>query len=116
MWRIELLIDEGKLEKVMRQLPTKYVQIAGPFPVSNAAKAAGKVVEAGDPTSGPDLVLFLAAKHVGQQLTRSYIIENAAPYGISTQGAAQAISKALQSGVLRKTKTKGIYNVPKEKK
>lgn len=117
MFRLELLIDDKYLAAVMHALPTKGVQISGPYPVRNARKIGKKIAEAGDPTTGPAVVLHLAAKHAGQQLTRSYIIEQAEMYGVSALGVTQAVGKAIAAGVLKKTKTKGTYNVPtKEKK
>lgn len=105
MWRIEMLVDDGKLEKVMMQLPTKHVQIAGPFPVSNTRKEGGKVVEAGDPATGPEVITGLVARKMSQGdalLTRDEVRREAERAGVSVPAALAAITKAVDNGLIRK--------------
>ena len=113
MIRLEAFVDDKKVAAVLHALDGLVVQL-NVMPVRNAIAKGGKVAEAGDPTTGPEVVRKAIADAVaagGNTVTRASIISLGKTYGIKDSALVSAINAFMHRDRILRTKrgSKGVY-------
>ena len=114
MIRLEAFVDDKKVAAVLHALDGLVVQLTV-VPVRNAIAKGGKVAEAGDPTTGPELIRKAMAGAVASNrntITRSELMSLGKTYGIKSTTLVSAINAALHRDKILKIQrggAKGVY-------
>jgi len=109
MIRIEAFCDDKKAGQVLHALEGLVIQVTM-IPVRNAVAKGKKVVGAGQPTTGTEVInaVIATALKIGATLiTRKEILAAAQTYGV----AATAVSSALAKHPDLKGQGKGGYKI-----
>ena len=117
MFRLEAFVDDKKLPKAMRALDGLVVQLTA-VPVRNAVAKRGKVAAAGQPVSGPDVVMDVMRKAAAAghtTFTRREVVEAGRSYGVPDTATYSAMNNMVARKALKK-KGHGVFLVNKGEK
>jgi hypothetical protein len=114
MFKLEFMVDDNKLAKVLTAISGLVYEMKPPMPVVNAKKENRRLVEEGRPMTGPEYVFqAVSAIHAtgSERVTRKELVAHAADLALSKSAVEQAIVHAMANGLLKKTHTRGVYTI-----